>query len=139
MPGRASAPIAIPARQGGVTNYARSAATVLAALSVAGLAACSSGPSYAHPWCSPLIAQFHARQSQAAYVAGLQSSGAPVGKLITDIGTYEKDQATANVPGTASFSALAAEPGDLAVVSGDLKALNAECGQAADAYKGDNV
>jgi hypothetical protein len=122
-----------------MTSCARSLAAIVVVSAAVGLAACSSGPSYAHPWCAPLIAQFHARQAQAAYVAGLQSSGAPVGKLITDIGTYEQDQATANVPGTASFSALAAEPGDLAVISGDLKALNADCGQAADAYKSDNV
>jgi hypothetical protein len=139
MPCRARAPIAVVARQRGMTNCARSLAAVLTVLAAASLAACSPGPSYAHPWCALLIAQFHARQSQAAYVAGLQSSGAPVGKLVTDIGTYEQDQATANVPGIASFSAGAAEPGDLAVVSGDLKQLNAECGQAADAYKSDNV
>jgi hypothetical protein len=139
MPRRARAPIAVPARQWGMTSCARSLAAVLTVLAAASLAACSSGPSYPHTWCAPLIAQFHAHQAQAAYVAGLQSSGAPVGKLITDIGTYEQDQATANVPGIASFSAGAAEPGDLAVVSGDLKALNAECGQAADAYKGDHV
>jgi hypothetical protein len=139
MPRHARTPVSAPARQSGMTNYARYLAVVLTVLAAAGLAACSSGPSYPHTWCAPLIAQFHAKQSQAAYVAGLQSSGAPAGKLITDIGTYERDQATANVPGTASFSALAAEPGDLAVVSGDLKQLNAECGQAADAYKGDNI
>jgi hypothetical protein len=139
MPGRASAPVSVPARQWGMRNYARSIAAIVTVTAAVGLAACSSGPSYAHPWCAPLIAQFHAHQAQAAYVAGLQSSGAPVGKLVTDIGTYEQDQATANVPGIASFSAGAAEPGDLAVVSGDLKQLNAECGQAADAYKSDNV
>jgi hypothetical protein len=142
MPCGARAPIPGVARQQGMTNCARSLAAALTVLAAASLAACSSGPSYAHPWCAPLIAQFHAHETRQAYLNGLAATGrqgAPVGKLIADETAYTEDQATANAPGTAGFGAVASAPADLAKVSGDLKQLNSECGQAADAYKSDNA
>ena len=102
----------------------------------------SSGPSHPHAWCAPLLAQLRGHDNQAAYAAGLtrlQGSGAPVGKLAADLAVYENDKATADVPGTASFAALAAEPAAIAKVSADLQSLNAECGQPADAYKSDAI
>lgn len=80
--------------------------------------------------------RLHQQQFTAALTA-LEPSGAPVGKLVTDIGAYGKDQAAANIPGTDSFAALADEPKALAKVGADLKGLNAQCGQPADAYKSD--
>lgn len=125
-----------------MTNRARSLAVIVAVLTAASLAACSSGPSSPHPWCAPLIVQFHAHESRQAYLNGLaaiEKQGAPVGKLITDETAYTQNQAAANTPGVAGFSALAGAPKVLARVSADLKELNAECGQAADAYKSDNA
>jgi hypothetical protein len=124
-----------------MTNRAPLAAalTVLAAASLTG---CGSGPSYPHSWCPPLIAQFHAKESRQAYLSGLaavQKQGAPVSRLITDESTYTQNQATADVPGTAGFAAVAAAPAVFAKVGADLKELNAECGQPADAYKSDNA
>lgn len=120
------------------------AVTGAAALAVACLAACSSAPSYPHAWCSPLVTAFHAHVTRAAYVAALldlENSGAPVGSLVKDETAYAADEQSANDPasGTAGFSALGAAPADLAKVSADLQQLNAECGQAASAYKSDNA
>jgi hypothetical protein len=124
-----------------MTSRASSLAVVLAALAIAPLAACSSGPSRP-AWCSPLTAQFHAKETRQAYLNGLaaaEKSGAPVGRLIADETAYTQNQAAANTPGVAGFSALADAPKVLAKVTADLKALNAECGQAGDAYKSDNA
>jgi len=114
-------------------------------LAAAPAAACSSGaPSYPHSWCAPLIAQFHAKESRQAYLDGLsalQGQGAPVAQLVADENKYVKDQEAASDPGsgTGGFDAIAAEPADFAKIGADLKTLNSECGQAADAYKGDNT
>jgi hypothetical protein len=114
-------------------------------LAAAPAAACSSvAPSYPHSWCAPLIAQFHAKESRQAYLSGLtalQKSGAPVAQLIADESQVVKDVAAINdaSSGTAGYTAGANAPGDLAKVAADLKTLNGECGQAADAYKSDNT
>lgn len=119
--------------------------SLAAAALLASLAACgSSGTSYPHTWCGPLIAQFHAHESRQAYLDGLaslQKQGAPVAQLIADENKFVKDQETAADPGsgTAGFDALAAEPADSAKIGADLKALNSECGQPGDAYKSDNA
>jgi hypothetical protein len=127
----------------GMTNCARPLAglTVLAAVT---LAACGSSPSYPHAWCAPLITQFHAHETRAAYVAALLAldvPGVPLGSLVKDETVYAADEQAASDPasGTAGFGALASAPADLAKVSGDLKELNSDCGQPASAYKGDNV
>jgi hypothetical protein len=119
-------------------------AAVLALSAAAGLAACSSSPSYPHAWCDSLITQFHAHETQAAYLAALLDldvSGVPLGNLVKDETAYAADKQAASDPasGTAGFSALGRAPADLAKVSADLKQLNADCGQPADAFKADNV
>jgi hypothetical protein len=119
-----------------------SLAAALTVLAAASLAGCGSGPSYPHSWCPPLIAQFHAKESRQAYLSGLaavRKQGAPAGDLIADESAYAQDEATADVPGTAGFAAVAAAPAVFAKVGADLKELNAECGQPAAAYKADNV
>jgi len=125
-----------------MTNRASSLAVVLAAAALAApLAACSSAPSRP-AWCAPLIVQFRAHETRQAYLNGLaavQKQGAPVGKLIADEAAYTANQASANSLGTAGFAAVAAAPKVLARVSADLKALNEQCGQPADAWKGDNA
>lgn len=124
-----------------MTNRTALPAAALAVLAASLAAGCSPGPS--HPaWCAPLVTQFHAKESRQAYLDGLaavERQGAPVGQLITDEKAYTQDEADANVPGTDSFAALADAPKALARVSADLKSLNAECGQPADAYKSDNA
>jgi hypothetical protein len=126
-----------------MTLRARSLAAALVILAAAPVAAgCSSGPSYPHSWCAPLIAQFHAKETRQAYIAGiaaLEKSGAPVQQLVTDDTALEANQAAANAPGTAGFGAVAAAPALVAKISADQKVLNADCGQAPDAYKSDNV
>jgi hypothetical protein len=124
-----------------MTNRARLLAAVLMTLAATSLAACSSGASRPS-WCAPLITQFHAHETRQAYLSGLtavQGQGAPAGQLIADETAYAQDEADANGTGADSFAALADAPKALAKVSGDLKALNAECGQAGDAYKSDNA
>jgi hypothetical protein len=115
----------------------------LVLLAAAPLAAgCSSAPSYPHAYCGPLITQFHAKESRQAYLAGLaavQKQGAPVAALIKDESAYARDEATASVPGTAGFGALAGAPAALGRVGADLQKLNAACGQPADAWKADNA
>jgi hypothetical protein len=125
-----------------MTNRASLLAATLAVLAAAPLAACSSAPSSPHPWCAPLIAQFHVHETRQAYLNGLAAvgkSGAPVGELLADEAAYTENQATANSLSTAGFAAVSAAPKVLAKVSADLQQLNAECGQAADAYKSDNA
>lgn len=117
-------------------------AVVLAAGGIAGGLAATSGPSYPHSWCGPLIAQFHAHETRQAYearLAAVQRLGAPVGKLIADETTYGQDEAATNSPGTAGYSAVLAATGAIGAVSADLQQLNADCGQPADAYKTDNA
>jgi hypothetical protein len=117
-------------------------ALAAAVATAASLAACSSGPSYPHAWCAPLITQFHAHESRQAYLNGLaavEEQGAPVRNLITDETAYSGNQAAASVPGTAGFGAVASAPAVLGKVSADLKQLNSECGQPTDAYKSDNA
>lgn len=113
-------------------------AAVLAPL----LVGCSSGPSYPHAWCGPLIARLHAtqtRQAELSALASLQKTGAPVAQLIADEKAYAQNQVTAASTGTDSFGAVADAPKLLSKVTADLKALNSECGQPAGAYKSDNV
>lgn len=112
-----------------------------AAVTAAALAGCSSGPSRP-AWCGPLITAFHAHETRQAYLNGLaalQKQGAPVGQLITDETKYTENQADASVPGVSGFGAVASAPAVLGRVSADLKALNAQCGQDADAFKSDNA
>lgn len=115
------------------------AAVPLAAL----LAACGSpAPSYPHAWCGPLIAQLHARQTRQAEIDGVRAltkSGAPVTQWVTDETAYAANRDAANSTGDGSFAAVAAGPAALAKVTADLKDLNAQCGQPADAYKSDNA
>ena len=128
-----------------MSHRSRLPAAAVAALAAASLAAgCSSGPSYPHAWCQPLIADWHAHETRTAYVAqllALDTPGVPLGNLVRDETAYAADEQAASDPasGTAGFGALGAAPGDLAKVSADLKALNADCGQPADAYKSDNA
>jgi hypothetical protein len=121
----------------------RAASLAALALLAAPLAAgCSPGLSYPHAYCGPLIAQFHAKESRQAYLAGLaavQKQGAPVAALIKDETVYARDAATAAVPGTQGFGAVADAPAALGKVAVDLRQLNAACGQPADAYKSDNA
>ena len=91
--------------------------------SVSGTLRLSAPPNISDTLLSPLVTAFHAKETQGAYVAGLQSSGAPVSKLVADISAYEHDEAAASVPGTAGFDALSAAPKAIAVILGDLKAL----------------
>lgn len=126
-----------------MTPRTRLSAAALAAVAAASLAAgCSSSPASPHAWCTPLITQFHAKETRQAYLNGLaavERQGAPVQALITDEAAYTQNQATASTPGTAGFGAVASAPAVLAKVSADLKELNSECGQDADAYKSDNA
>jgi hypothetical protein len=127
-----------------MSNRAWPLAAVLAVAAAAGLAACSSSPSYPYAWCAPLITQFHAKETQAAYLAAilaLDVPGVPLGNLVKDETAYAADKQAASDPasGTDGFSAVERAPGDLAKVSADLKQLNADCGQPADSYKSDNV
>jgi hypothetical protein len=117
-------------------------AAVVPLLAAALLAtACSSSPS-GPSWCPSLITALHAKQTRQAELAALVSiekQGAPVGRLIADESAYAKNQATAASASADSFTAVADAPGLLAKVAGDLKALNAQCRQPADAYKSDNA
>lgn len=133
-----------PGVQWGMTYRAVPLAVVVASLAAAGLAGCSSSssPSFPHAWCGPLITQFHAKETRGAYLHGLaaaEKKGAPVAGLIADESAFAQDEATANTATTGSFAALAAAPAAIAKVIADLKQLNAECGQPAGAYKGDNT
>jgi hypothetical protein len=124
-----------------MTNYARPLAAALIVLAAVSLGACSSGPSYPS-WCGPLVTQFHAHETRQAYIAALaalEESGAPVQQLVADETVLEQNQVSANSPGTAGFGAVAAAPALAAKASADQKVLNADCGQAPDAWKGDNV
>jgi hypothetical protein len=106
------------------------------------LTGCGSSPSSPHPWCTPMITQFHKPETQAAYLAGLtvlQQSGAPVGKLITDITVYAGLQDEVNSPGIAGYEAMPELLGQLTKIGADLQQLNRECGEPASAYKTDNA
>jgi len=114
----------------------------VAAIAAAAGVALTSGPSYPHPWCAPVIAQFHARETPTQYLVGLtalQNSGAPIGQLVTDEGTYQQDEAEESASGQEGFTAVFDAPGDVAAVSRDLQQVNRECGQPPDAYASDNA
>ena len=132
----------IPGVNGNVRYRASLPLTALTAIAAVTLATGCSSSSPAPAWCAPLVATFHAHQSRQAYLDGLvaaEGHGAPAGRLIEDETAYTQDEADAASTGTGSFAALAAAPKALAKVSADLKALNAECGQPADAYKSDDA
>jgi hypothetical protein len=117
-------------------------ALALAALAAVVLPGCSSGPSYPHSWCGPLMTQLRTSETRSAENAGLaalQKSGAPVGELAADLTAYEHVLAAENGSGTASYSAVLNAPAALAKLGADLKQLNSECGQPATAYKSDIV
>ena len=102
----------------------------------------TSGPSYPHPWCGPVLAQFHAHESQDAFdsnMTALEGQGAPVANLISDGDTVTEDQALADSSDLSSgFSYLTEEMNELSNVDTELQALNRDCAQPANAYKNDN-
>jgi hypothetical protein len=115
------------------------------AVAVAGITTAAviatSGPSYPHSWCGPVIIQLQAHQSAGQYLANLdtlQSKGAPVGQLITDQQAYLADETGENTDTSASYGDVFAATGDLDKVAADLKQINAECEQPGDAWKTDN-
>jgi hypothetical protein len=101
----------------------------------------TSGPSYPHPWCGPVLAQLHAHENQDVFDANmtaLESQGAPVANLIADGDTAVQDENAANNSGLVSaFGYLADGLNAMGRVQTDLQAINRACGQPASAYKND--
>jgi hypothetical protein len=139
---RGRTPGAARARQWTMTHRARTAAAALAVSAVTALAGCSSGPTYPHAWCGPLVAEFHAKDTWPARQAAYQSAGnagAPVASLIADESRLYADKAAENEPGTAGYAAVPDAVTAVKKIGADLKALNADCGQPAGAYESDNT
>src|SRR5690348_1045428 len=117
------------------TLAAALAAVILIATGVIG------GPSYPHAWCGPVIAQLQATGgTQGAFESGLakiqRQDHAPVGKLLTDIYTYDFAQnAVQNASIEQGLGALGAEGQVLNRVGADLRMIGRECHQAPNAYK----
>ena len=115
-------------------------AVVIAALFTAGVI---GGPSYPHPWCKPLLAQLHAKggteqEFESALSQIQQQDHAPVGTMLSDVNSYEIDkQAVQNGSDLSLVGNLTSEGAALQSVATDLKVLNRDCAQPADAYKHD--
>ncbi len=120
--------------------FAASGVVVIASAATA-IVIVTSGPSYPHSWCGPVLAQLHSRENQDQFdsnMAALESRGAPVANLISDGDAAVEDQAIAD---NASLGAAAA---DLITAmnadnqaSADLQVINRDCAQPANAYKND--
>jgi hypothetical protein len=124
------------------TLIAGASGVILAAGTVIAILVATSGPSYPHSWCGPVLAQFHAHESQSAFDAnmtGLENQGAPVGSLISDGDAAAQDESDAdNDDATNGMGADLAGMNELQNVGADLNQLNRECGQSASASKDDN-
>lgn len=114
-------------------------AVVLAAAASLTLPACSGHSSPA--WCGPFLTQVHVKSgTDLDYMHGLkalEAKGAPVAQLVKDQQARFANQAFIAANPT-SVGAANAAVGYLNAVGADLKKLNSECGQPADAYKGDD-
>jgi len=117
-------------------------ALVIAAGAVTAIVVITASPSYPHAWCGPVLAQLHDHESQDAFdssLTALEAQGAPVASLINDgdmANAYEAAAQSSSIEDVSGYLADAKK--SLLKAGDDLKVLNRECGQPANAYKDDN-
>jgi len=88
-------------------------------------------PHYKQAWCSTVIPLIDGQtvHTESDYENALASAGAPVSQLLTDIQTYQADNASMmNADAITGVNMMGTVATDLSTVGSDLRQIDRECG-----------